>query len=242
MMKRTNLWSLWLLVFILLPGFAHAKGKGDREAFIGITPISAQAPVFLATPWEVGMILGENWTISLDYGWSSFDFNHDEEEEHGNMMGNGGSMSNERWELWEGELDQATWMDANGNYKSQGVKLRMFLTDSLNLLVALHERQFNANLGGPTTGQGKVNAKAQVASLGIGSQWFLDAGLVVGVDWAVGSSLIGQSVSTSWKEEPTSLTTAEQDTALAEMRTFGESANALSARSGGFNLFIGWSF
>ena len=212
-------WGAFLGLLWLGVGSLSAFERGSHWVYLGGTPASAYAPNFLAPPVEAGLILGDSFTLGADASRSHFDLGHNEEDEryYRGMMSNG-NMIGERWEILEYRLDLPTDAKANGVHQSSGAVGQTGLT-----------------------AKGDYLATSQIQSLGIGTQWQTQIGLIIGMDWALGAQTNQESVTASIIQDP-ALTATQSAEALIQVQDFAQSINKLMASSGGLNLFIGWAF
>jgi len=179
-------WGAFLGLLWLGVGSLSAFERGSHWVYLGGTPASAYAPNFLAPPVEAGLILGDSFTLGADASRSHFDLGHNEEDEryYRGMMSNG-NMIGERWEILEYRLDLPTDAKANGVHQSSGAVARWFLTDTFNLRFAVHQKSTEGQVELPVgqtglTAKGDYLATTQIQSLGIGTQWQTQIGLIIG--------------------------------------------------------------
>ncbi|MCP4294016.1 MAG: hypothetical protein GY786_00210 [Proteobacteria bacterium] len=128
-------------------------------------------------------------------------------------------------------------------FTNQGIYARWFTGNSFNLLFAVHNRTFEADVTvvDPDTSYSAtadLKAEATVGTIGIGNQWSFDWGLVIGADWAFASGLINSSSSVDIRSH----TYADPADATKELEKFAEFLNLLSASPGFVNLTLGFAF
>jgi len=191
--------------------------RDDRNVYIGFSPFGLHIPTLLTAPFSVGYILNSDWMFGLEYG--SLDF----------------------------ELG-----DAKGNYTNQGLYARWYpTTNSFNILMGYHIRSleldwtYEAKAAGVTyTVDSGIDYSAQVATVGIGNQWMMDWGLVIGLDWLMLSGVMGSSFSFTDPTlpggvQPDAQTLADIEKAEKEAQ---DALDSFSAFPGLFVLSLGFSF
>jgi len=223
--------------------------QGTGTGYVGFSPMSAYAPHFVAPPVEAGFYLGESWSLGVEYGQSQFNFGHVEAEEvyhQGMMSGGWGGMTNERWESQDSNFPLPADATSTGSHYSYAVKARWYVAEHLNFQIALIDKQTYGTVEVPinltgATSKGNFNAHNQLSTIGVGSLWHNEMGMIFGVDWAIGANSLNQSVNVKMQENP-AVSTAEQETTKLQIEDFGNSLNQFLARSGGLNVFVGWQF
>ncbi|PCI23672.1 MAG: hypothetical protein COB67_12460 [SAR324 cluster bacterium] len=209
---------VYLAVFSLFCNGALAqesqKTRGEKTLFLGKTTFGLHIPTLLAPPAGLGIYLGDSVLLGVESGSISVD------QDDGNTK-------------------------SSAEFTNQGIYVRIFTGNSFNFLLAVHQRNWKADAtvtktSGSTTetATASLEAKAQVATLGIGNQWSWDWGLVFGIDWVLGSSLLNSS-STSIVKTSTFVDDAD---ATKELEEFGDFLNEVSAFPGVFNITIGLAF
>ncbi|MCP4751367.1 MAG: hypothetical protein GY866_10770, partial [Proteobacteria bacterium] len=142
--------------------------------------------------------------------------------------------------------------EAEATYTNQGIYLRYFMGNSFNILVAANNRTWTADATvtqttvtwtGTTTETvtADLEASATIGTLGIGNQWLTDFGFTLGIDWIVGSGILGSSVSSNIKTTTTT-DPAEMAQFQQDLEDFGEFLNLVSALPGFFVVTIGFTF
>ncbi len=143
---------------------------------------------------------------------------------------------------WEIALDMGSnsWTNTSGSasgvatYKNQGLNTRYFVGNSFNILAAIHNREYSAKVT-ETSGSnsGTLDAKATVATFGIGNHWLMDWGLYIGADWFMAGSALSQS-STVAGEFTTS--------GKKDVEDLGKFVNQVSTAGGVLVFTVGFAF
>ena len=89
------------------------------------------------------------------------------------------------------------------------------------------------------TASGELSTSAIRFTAGIGNEWTLDWGLVIGADWLTGSTLLTQTVDASVNESSESIDTSDTKKSSEDL---GKMINLLSAIPGIVVFRIGYSF
>ena len=89
------------------------------------------------------------------------------------------------------------------------------------------------------TASGELSTSAIRFTAGIGNEWTLDWGLVIGADWLTGSTLLTQTVDASVNESSGSIDTSDTKKSSEDL---GKMINLLSAIPGIVVFRIGYSF
>lgn len=224
---------LLLIVFVFTAGGAMGassqQNRGDSLILVGISPIGIHIPTFLTQPLTVGIYLGDNVLIGVEGGTFSFS---------------------------SSDVDPDADERFNGDFSNFGAYLRWFPnTNSFNLLFAVHQRDWTVNFGkdfllddGVTTValDASLKTEATVATVGIGNQWMMDFGLVIGMDWLV----LSGNLSESYTAEVTATSSADisglTDSELArydeDLKEGADFLNDLSGFPGVLILTLGWAF
>ena len=143
---------------------------------------------------------------------------------------------------WEIALDMGSnsWTSTSGSasgtatYTNQGLNTRYFVGNSFNILAAIHNREYSAKVT-ETSGSnsGTLDAKATVATFGIGNHWLMDWGLYIGADWFMAGSALSQS-STVAGEFTTS--------GKKDVEDLGKFVNQVSTAGGVLVFTVGFAF
>jgi len=197
------------------------KVRADKTIFLGITPVGIHIPTLVAPPVGIGFYLGDSWLFGIESGSKSLD------QDDGDTK-------------------------SSADFSNQGIYARWFTGNSFNILFAVHQRNWKASAvvtksvrSGFTivteSATADLEAKATVATIGIGNQWSFGWGLVLGADWALGSALLSSSSTATITANGFSNT---QDAADAEkdLTEFGDFLNKASSFPGVLNLTIGFAF
>ena len=191
--------------FLFSPLFAadSAGNRADSSILIGYQT-GAHLATMIAPPLRIGTFVGD-WEIALDMGSNSWT----------NTSGSASGVA---------------------TYKNQGLNTRYFVGNSFNILAAIHNREYSAEVtetSGSDTYSGTLDAKATVATFGIGNHWLMDWGLYIGADWFMVGSPLSESVtvggvfSTSGKKD---------------VEDLGKFVNQVSSAGGALVLTVGFAF
>lgn len=221
--------------FLLLPvaifwtvSLAAATSQENRDSstlFIGLSPVGAHASTILTRPVNIGLYLGSNFMIGMEYGKA-----RDSDYEHKYLD-----------EKYEGE-DAVDQTNVSGSFTNEGAYFRLFSGDSsLNLYVGYHVRTWEGE--GTLTqdsgiATGTMKFQSRVGSIGFGNMWQFDSGLTLGVDWYIDSRILEQSI----KYEITSNTGIPESEVVEEIEDFGKFLNAVSGLPGLGVVTLGISF
>ncbi len=237
-MKRAIILLAGLLAFASAAiGATTRENRADSLFFLGISPIGFHIPTLATHPVAVGIYLGESWLIGAEYGSANI------------------KIQNKKGEFGLFEFDVRN-MDpgerVDGSYDNVGAFIRWFPGNSFHVTLAAHKREWDIDASvtiidsalGPQVIGANVNADATVATLGIGNQWIMDFGLVIGLDWLLLSGVVHDSVSSHINlGDLDALTTqADKDAAIADLNELGDDINKLSGWPGSFVLTLGWAF
>lgn len=217
--------TLLLALLLALPLAAQAQSsranRGDSTLMLGVSS-GGHLPSAIAPPVGVGLFLGESLLLGAEYGQSSYSGEGDDDLEYETTYTNAGGF--------------ARWFPGN----------------SFNVLLAYHQRTWDAELEytveDETTGVDKpvdatLTADAGVVTAGIGNQWTTDFGMVIGVDWLLGSALASSSKSGEIDDEMAETYAPEEvEEAEAELEDAGDLLNQASASPGVFVITLGWAF
>ena len=143
---------------------------------------------------------------------------------------------------WEIALDMGSnsWTSTSGSasgtatYTNQGLNTRYFVGNSFNILAAIHNREYSAKVT-ETSGSnsGTLDAKATVATFGIGNHWLMDWGLYIGADWFMAGSALSSSSTAAGD-----FTTSGKE----DVEKMGKLVNAISATGGVLVFTVGFAF
>ncbi|MCZ6842026.1 MAG: hypothetical protein O7G32_04255 [SAR324 cluster bacterium] len=214
------------------------QNRDDSLLMVGYSPIGLHIPTLLTMPVSVGLYLGTNWLVGAESGSFSID------------SGDVGADSGDTFE---------------GEFSNRGVFGRWFPgTNSFNFLLALHQRNWeirfgttiSLDAGGSAPISATLTTEATVATLGIGNQWMMDFGMIVGVDWLVVSgllmddaalkvdaiSILGVELDPDAAVALGLISQADVDRANKEAQKAGDIINDISAFPGILVLTLGWAF
>ena len=213
-----------LIVFLTATSMAWAattsNNRQDSIVYLGISPVGIHIPTLATRPISLGVYLGD-FLVGAEYGKFSY-----------NVTDNTSS--------------------ASADFTNLGGYVRWFPGNSFNVLLALHKRSWDARAKVSYTdtattltaqADAQLKADAQVVTVGIGHQWIMDFGLVIGMDWLVISS--GLSTTSSGTINSAQLATlqpSEKAQTEKELADLGEVLNKLSSVGGIAILSLGWSF
>lgn len=216
--------TLTVLAVLLLPLAAQAQSsranRGDSTLMFGVSS-GGHLPSVVAPPVGVGLFLGESLLVGAEYGSASY-------------------------------ADETDDVEYTTDYTNAGGFARWFPGNSFNVLLAYHQRTWDAELEytveDESTGDEKpvdatLTAEAAVVTAGIGNQWTTDFGMVIGVDWLLGSALASSSRSGDIDDDTLeTLAPGEVEEAEAELEDAGDLLNRASASPGVFVITLGWAF
>ena len=202
-----------------------AGNRGDSIIMIGMAPVGIHAATLIAPPIRVAVLLGDI-TVGVDVG------SADSSQTSGTAK-------------------------STATYTNQGLNLRYFFGNSFNASFGYHMRNYSAeatassstySFSGGTwttttaTETFTLDAKASVATIGIGNHWLLDWGLWIGGDWVLaGSALSSTSEATSTNTSGT-ISATESAKFKKDAEALGDLVNEISASSGFAVLTIGFAF
>ncbi len=210
-MKLMKYIGIILTLSVLATSLYAADSAGNRKDNIILIGASSgiHGPSLLAPPITIA-IPGENWTVGVDYGSSTYSTTS-------------GTAS------------------SSATYSNQGLYARYFTGNSFNFLMAVHQRDYVAEAtatSGSAFATLDLTAKSTIGTLGIGNQWTMDWGLVIGIDWLLGSGALSQSSEATIKTN----TGVDTTTATSDAVKIGDLANAISGSAGLFVMTFGFSF
>lgn len=227
--KTIALAGVVFLGFLSLAQGAETRQNRDESLiFIGVSPLGLHLPTFATQPVGLGVYLGDSLLIGVEAGSTTQTYDED-------------------------------GVEATATYSNSGAYVRWFTGNSFNVFGALHERAWSADAeteiastisGIPVTiaAQATLDATATVATLGLGNQWIMDFGLVVGMDWLLGSGIIASSSAVSVEAQgealgqTITLSDAEKAEAEADLQDTADALNAASGLPGLFVLTLGYAF
>ena len=209
--------SIIFISIIATPLFsADSKGnRGSNNVSIG-TSLGLLSWANVTNPISIAMP-GEDWTFGLEYGSKSISTD---------------------------STSSGIKSTGSFNITDTGVFARYYYGNSFNSILALNSMSSemsvtstNASTGGSATG--KLSTSAMRFTAGIGNEWTMDWGLVIGADWLTGSALLSQSVSASVSESSGTIDTSDTTKSMEEL---GKVINVLSSIPGIVVFRIGFSF
>ena len=203
-----------------------AGNRKDSIIMLGMAPVGIHPATLIAAPIRVAVILGDI-TVGVDAGSASAD------ETSGTASG-------------------------SYTYTNQGLNARYFFGNSFNASLGYHMRNWTieststSSTSTWTSGSGwttttatekfTLDAKATVATLGIGNHWLLDWGLWIGGDWVLASSAISESSEATSTNQLGTISAAQSATFKKDAEALGDLINGISASSGFAQLTIGFAF
>ncbi len=203
-----------------------AGNRKDSIIMLGMAPVGIHPATLIAPPIRVAVILGDI-TVGVDVG------SADSSQTSGTAK-------------------------STASYTNQGLNARYFFGNSFNASFGYHMRNYSAEATATTSsstwtsGSGwttttatetfTLDAKASVATIGIGNHWLLDWGLWIGGDWVLaGSALSSTSEATSTNTSGT-ISATESAKFKKDAEALGDLVNDISASSGFAVLTIGFAF
>ena len=203
--------------------------RSDSLIFLGISPFGIHIPTLIASPVGVGIYLGDNLLFGVESGGIS------------------------------GESQDDKGSTGTASFDNTGAYVRLFPgTNSFNFFAAVHKREwdiaatssfFNSETGQSVIASAALTASATVGTLGIGNQWIMDFGLVLGMDWLLLSGPISSettavvSVTGTVAGIPNQFLAPQQKAqAERDLKDFAEFLNDVSAIPGLFVFTIGLAF
>ena len=199
-----------------------AGNRKDSILMLGMAPVGIHAATLIAAPIRVAVILGDI-TVGVDAG------SADSSQTSGSAK-------------------------STATYTNQGLNARYFFGNSFNASLGYHMRNYSAEATSTSqtwvSGTGwttatetfTLDAKASVATIGIGNHWLLDWGLWIGGDWVLaGSALSSSSEATSTNTTGT-VSATESAKFKKDAEALGDLINDISASSGFAVLTIGFAF
>lgn len=241
-MKRTiSLMAVLVLGASLAWGASSRSNRDDSLLYVGVAPLGVHLPTLATQPVAVGVYLGENWLVGAEYGSADL-----------TVKDGKGEFGPAEFTVPDTEDD---WK-LDGSYDNLGAFVRWFPgTNSFNITLAAHKREWTADLdfvytrsdtGTPVPLSAGLTADSTVGTLGLGNQWMMDFGLVIGVDWVVASAPLGTSTSSRIDDSSLAayggLPAAEKRQAEQEIEDAADTLNTVSALPGLFVLSLGWAF
>jgi hypothetical protein len=192
---------------------------------LGMAPVGIHPATLIAPPIRVAVILGDI-TVGIDAG------SADSSQTSGTAK-------------------------STATYTNQGLNARYFFGNSFNASLGYHMRNYSAEATASSTTYSfsggswttttatetfTLDAKASVATIGIGNHWLLDWGLWIGGDWVLaGSALSSTSEATSTNTTGT-VSATESAKFKKDAEALGDLINDISASSGFAVLTIGFAF
>ncbi|MCP4753001.1 MAG: hypothetical protein GY866_19105 [Proteobacteria bacterium] len=184
---------------------------------IGITPISLEETTTLTHPLTVGIYLGGNWLLGLEYGMA------DRKENAANSY------------------------EAVASLDNKGIYLRYFYKKRTNLYLGLNQRTWSAQADVEKSKTVSVNENQTISHIqfGVGEQWLFNSGFTIGTEWVLVKRRI-TGTATNRDVENGELGTAEADAHLADLEKDLMKDDFMSNDTNPFdfaiNLTIGFSF
>ena len=207
--------------------------RSDSLIFLGISPFGIHIPTLFASPVGVGIYLGDNLLFGVESG----------------------GISGE-------SQDDAGTATTSASFDNTGAYIRLFPgTNSFNFFAAVHKREWDLQATStfisidPVTGffttvraSAALTASATVGTLGIGNQWIMDFGLVLGMDWLLLSGPISSETTAVVSATGTvggftqTLTPQQKAEGEKDLKEFADFLNDVSAIPGLFVFTIGLAF
>jgi hypothetical protein len=203
-----------------------AGNRKDSIIMLGMAPVGIHLATLAAPPIRVAVLLGDI-TVGLDVG------SADSSQTSGTAK-------------------------STATYTNQGLNARYFFSNSFNASFGVHMRNYSADATSSTStstwtsGSGwttttatekfTLDAKATVATLGIGNHWLLDWGLWIGGDWVLASTALSQSSEATSTNTTGTVSAAQSAQFKKDAEALGDLINAISASSGFAVLTIGFAF
>ena len=203
-----------------------AGNRKDSIIMLGMAPVGIHLATLAAPPIRVAVLLGDI-TVGLDVG------SADSSQTSGTAK-------------------------STATYTNQGLNARYFFSNSFNASFGVHMRNYSADATSSTStstwtsGSGwttttatekfTLDAKATIATLGIGNHWLLDWGLWIGGDWVLASTALSQSSEATSTNTTGTVSAAQSAQFKKDAEALGDLINAISASSGFAVLTIGFAF
>ena len=231
--------GLLLAILFLSAPFAQAAetraNRSDSLIFLGISPFGIHIPTLIAPPVGFGIYLGDNLLIGV---------------ESGSVSASGDSQ------------DDAGTSTTNVSFDNTGAFVRLFPgTNSFNFFAAVHKREWAVDATATFIGidqatgffatvqaSAALTASTTVGTLGIGNQWIMDFGLVLGMDWLLLSGPISSETTAVVNAVGTvggftqTLTAQQKAQGEKDLTKFADFLNDVSAIPGLFVFTIGLAF
>ena len=145
------------------------------------------------------------------------------------------------------------WTETTGTYTNQGLNARYFFGNSFNASLGYHMRNFSGTSTAKSysssnwsysyqTETYSLDAKATVATLGIGNHWLLDWGLWIGGDWVLASTALSQSSEATSTNTTGTVSAAQSAEFKKDAEALGDLINGISSSSGFAQFTIGFAF
>jgi len=210
---------LVVIQFYLVGNLYSSDSEGNRDdssLMIGYKPFGVHVADYITTPATLGFYINKNLLFGAEYGSKTFDSE---------------------------TTTSSSYSYNDATFTNSGIYARWFLGNSFNILIAAHSRSlsfsnFSATEGSVTATAETLSYDSKAISLGLGNQWLMDYGLIIGIDWVVATGLISSSATAN----NVTYSSGSESEAVSIVETDGDEVNALLNLSGVLTFTVGMAF